>query len=84
MLNLLSVETDDILEQKFVNKKQQEDAVLEQIKKEYNFDEIKVDFYEVAVPRQLDFSMVRKIVILTRSLNFYRQAMKIENLENRK
>ena len=55
MLNSLSVEADDILEQKFVNKKQQEDVVLEQIKKEYNFDEIKEDFYEAAVPRQLDF-----------------------------
>ena len=37
LLNLLDVKANDILEQKFVNKKQQEDAVLEQIKEDYNF-----------------------------------------------
>ena len=40
LLNLLDVEANDILEQKFFNKKQQEDAVLKQIKKDYNFNEI--------------------------------------------
>ena len=55
MLNLLGVEADDILEQKVVNKKQQEDAVLKQIKEDYNFDEIKDVFDEGAVPHQLDF-----------------------------
>ena len=38
-----------------VNKKQQEDAVLEQIKEDYNSDEIKDAFDECVVPRQLDF-----------------------------
>ena len=55
MLNLLGVEADDILEQKVVNKKQQEDAVLKQIKEDYNFDEIKDVFDEGTVPHQLDF-----------------------------
>ena len=55
LLNSLGVETDDILEQKSVNQKQQEDAVLEQIKEEYNFDEIKDAFDEAAVCHQLDF-----------------------------
>ena len=55
MLNLLGVEADDILEQKVVNKKQQEDAVLKQIKEDYNFDEIKDAFDEGVVPHQLDF-----------------------------
>ena len=40
LLNLLDVEANDILEQTFFNKKQQEDAVLKQIKKDYNFNEI--------------------------------------------
>ena len=40
LLNLLDVEANDILEQKFFNKKKQEDAVLKQIKKDYNFNEI--------------------------------------------
>ena len=55
MLNFLGVKADDILEQKVVNKNQQEDAVLKQIKEDYNFDEIKDAFDEGAVPHQLDF-----------------------------
>ena len=55
LLNSLGVEAHDILEQKFVNKTQQEDAVLEQIKEDYNFDGIKGAFDEGAVPHQLDF-----------------------------
>ena len=53
LLDTLGVQTDDILQQKFVNEKQQEDAVLEQIKEEYNFDEIKDAFDEGHVPQQL-------------------------------
>ena len=68
LLNSLGVHADNILDQKF-----------EQIKEEYNFDEIKDAFDEATVPHQI-FSMVGRIVILTRSLNFYRRAMKIENL----
>ena len=45
----------DILDQEFVNKKQQEGEVLEQIKEEYNFDKIKDAFDEGTVPQQLDF-----------------------------
>ena len=55
LLNTLGVQADDILDQEFVNKKQQEDEVLEQIKEEYNFDEIKNAFDEGTVPQQLDF-----------------------------
>ena len=55
LLNTLGVKADDILEQKFVNQKQQEDAVLEQIKEEYNFDKIKDAFDEGTIPQQLDF-----------------------------
>ena len=55
MLNSLGVEVDDILEQKYVNKIQEEDAVLEQIKEDHNLDEIKDAFDEGVVPHQLDF-----------------------------
>ena len=44
LLNLLGVE------HKFVNKKEQEDAALEAINEEYNFDEITDAFDESAVP----------------------------------
>ena len=56
MSNSLVVQADGILEQKFVNQKQQEDAVFERIKEEYNFDETEDAFDEAAVPHQLDFS----------------------------
>ena len=55
LLNTLGVQADNIFEQKFVNQKQEEDAVLEQIKKEYSFDEIKDAFDERTVLQQLDF-----------------------------
>ena len=55
LLNSLGVQVDDILEQKFVNQKQQEDVVLEQIKEEYNFVEIKDAFDKGTVLQQLDF-----------------------------
>ena len=55
LLNSLGAEADDILEQKFINKKEEEDAVFEQIKEDYNFDQIKNAFDEAAVPPQLDF-----------------------------
>ena len=80
LLNSLGAEADDISEQKFVNIKQQEDAVLEQIKEDYNFVEIKDTFDEGAVPDQLDFFYSGKKVNSTGLLNFYHHAMKTENL----
>ena len=55
LLNTLCVEADDILDQEFINIKQQEDEVLEKIKEEYDFDEFKDVFDEGTVPQQLDF-----------------------------
>ena len=81
LLNSLRFEADDILEQKFGNKKQQEDAVHELIKKDYNFDEIKNAFDQGAVPHQIDFFIKGRIVILTKQLNFYHLPMKTENLQ---
>ena len=81
LLNSLGVKADDILEQKFGNKKQQEDAVHEQIKKDSNFDEIRNAFDEGAVPHQIDFFIKGRIVILTKQLNFYHPPMKTENLQ---
>ena len=52
---MLGIEADDILKQKYVNKKQKEDAALEQIKEDYNLDEIKDAFDECGVLHQLDF-----------------------------
>ena len=80
LLDPLGVEADDILEQTFINKKQQEHAIFKQIKEYYNFDEIKDAFDEGVVPHQLDFSMVEKIVTSIKQFNFFCQLIKIENL----
>ena len=80
LLNSLGVEAYDILEQKFVNKTQQEDAVLEQIKEDYNFDGIKDAFDEGAVPHQVDFFYGGQNSNSIKQFNFYQRAMKIDNL----
>ena len=74
LLNFLGVE------HKFVNKKVQEDAALEAIKEEYNFDEITDAFDESAVPHQLDFFYGGADQIFFRSVSFYHQTEKIQNL----
>ena len=68
--NTLGVQADDILEQKSVNEKQQEDAVHEQIKEEYNFDEIKGAFDEGNVPQQLEFFYGGENSNFTRTVEF--------------
>ena len=60
LLNVLSVEADDILDKQLVIKKEQEVAVLEQLKGEYNFDDIKDAFDEGTVPHQVEFFLWRK------------------------
>ena len=50
LLNTLDVEAEDILDDQFVNPKQLEEKTIEQIKEEYNFDEIKDAFDRAAVP----------------------------------
>ena len=54
-LNSLGVEANDILNQEFVSSKELQDATLEQIKEEYNFNKIKNAFDEGSIPAQLDF-----------------------------
>ena len=80
LLNSLGVEADDILEQKFVNQKQQEDAVLEKIKEEYNFDEIKDAFDEAAVRHQLDFFYGGENSNFNQVIKFLLSSNKNENL----
>ena len=55
LLNSLGVEADDVLHREFVSNKELQDATLEQIKEEYDFNEIKDAFNEASVPAQLDF-----------------------------
>ena len=43
------------LNKQFVNKEKQEDVVFEELKDEYNFDDIKDAFDEETVPHQVQF-----------------------------
>ena len=52
---MLGREAEDILKEELVNSKELEDGTLENIKDEYNFDEIKDTFDDAAVPKQLEF-----------------------------
>ena len=51
---MLGVEADGILDKEFVNKKEGEDVVLEQLNAEHNFDDIKDAFDEGTVPHQVE------------------------------
>ena len=56
LVNILGPEAEDILDDEIVNKKELEDEVLENIKEEYCFEEIKDAFDEASVPHRLEFS----------------------------
>ena len=55
LINVLGSEAHDILDEKFVNEKKQEEEALENFKEEYGFEEVKDAFDEGFVPNQLDF-----------------------------
>ena len=54
LANLLGIESEDILDEKSVNKKELENEELKNIKEEYGFEEIKDAFDEGAIPNQID------------------------------
>ena len=56
LLNILSADTEKSLTDDYVNDKNLQDKSLEQIKEEYNFDEIKGTFDEGKILPQLEFS----------------------------
>ena len=55
LANILAPETEAISDEGFVNKKELEDEVLENIKEEYGFEEIKDAIGEASVLHQLEF-----------------------------
>ena len=57
LLNSLSTEAENILEDDYVNDKNVEQKTIEQLKDEYNFDEIKDAFDGGAVSHKLSFFM---------------------------
>ena len=55
LTNILEPEAEDVLDEGFLNKKELEDELDENIKEEYGFKEIKDAFDEASVPLQLEF-----------------------------
>ena len=55
LANILGSEAEDILHEGFVDEKELEDEVLENIKEEFGFEQIKVAFNEASAPHQLEF-----------------------------
>ena len=76
LLNTLGVEAEDILDDQFVNPKQLEEKTIEQIKEEYNFDEIKDAFDRAAVPAQLGFFYGGDNENFVRACNFLKSMLK--------
>ena len=71
LLNVLSTDAEKFLEDHYNNDKILEDKTLEQIKEEYNFDEMKDAFGDGKIPPQLDFSfLVVTMIILYRRIIF--------------
>ena len=60
LLDFLSTDAEKILKKDCVNDKNLQDKKLEQIKEEYNFDEIKDAFDKVKILPQLDFFLWRR------------------------
>ena len=60
LLDFLSTDAEKILNNDCVNDKNLQDKKLEQIKEEYNFDEIKDAFDKVKILPQLDFFFWRR------------------------
>ena len=58
------------MDEGFVNKKELEDEVLENIKEEYGFEEIKDVFDEASFLTKLNFSMAVSIKTLFRHVTF--------------
>ena len=80
LLDALGVEPNDVLDSQFVTKKQEEDAALEKIMEEYNFDAIKDAFDDGDPPPQVKFFIVETTRTFSRQLNFSLLALITKNL----
>ena len=80
LANILGPEAEDISDEGFVNKKELQDKVLENIKGEYGFEEINDAFDETSVPHQLEISMVVSMKTLFRHVTFCHLIITTEGL----
>lgn len=65
LAHALGTEAEEILENKYINSKKLQDKTLQNIKEEYNFDDIKDAFDEASIPSTLHFFMVVTVTILS-------------------
>ena len=71
LLNVLSTDVKDILKSNYITDKEIGDKTIEQIKDEYNFDQIKDAFDEGQIPSQLEFFSIVTMIILSMHVTFY-------------
>lgn len=80
MIDTLGVEVSDLSEANFITEKEENDAVLEQIKENYNFDDIKESFDDGIMYESVEFFYDGTMKVSSKILIFYILAQIIESL----
>lgn len=80
MIDTLGVEVSDLSDANFITEKEENDAVLEQIKENYNFDDIKESFDDGIMYESVEFFYDGTMKVSSKILIFYILAQIIESL----
>ena len=80
MIDTLGVEVSDLSDANFITEKEENDAVLEQIKENYNFDGIKESFDDGIMYESVEFFYDGTMKVSSKILIFYILAQIIESL----
>lgn len=80
MIDTLGVEVSDLSDSNFITEKEENDAVLEQIKENYNFDDIKELFDDGIMYESVEFFYDGTMKVSSKILIFYILAQIIESL----
>lgn len=80
MIDTLGVEVSDLSDSNFITEKEENDAVLEQIKENYNFDDIKESFDDGIMYESVEFFYDGTMKVSSKILIFYILAQIIESL----
>ena len=80
MIDTLGVEVSDLSDSNFITEKEENDAVLEQIKENYNFDDIKESFDDGIMYESVEFFYDGTMKVSSKIFIFYILAQIIESL----
>lgn len=80
MIDTLGVGVSDLSDSNFITEKEENDAVLEQIKENYNFDDIKESFDDGIMYESVEFFYDGTMKVSSKILIFYILAQIIESL----